>query len=115
ATACRRLLAPERPCVALVAVDDDVEDVPGGAASRQRDRGPRLLGRARALPEDDLATTCAREHELRAILAGTGEHEVDGRATPDARAHGHALDDLQPVCRPLVGAVAVHLARPRPR
>ena len=51
------LLVAELPRVALVAVDDDLQLPTDRPAGRQRHVGPGLLGRARALPEDDLATT----------------------------------------------------------
>jgi hypothetical protein len=86
---------------------------PGGPSGGQRDGGAGLLAGASGLPEDDLAPAGAGEHELGAVLARSVEDEVDRAAAPHARPHRHPLDDVE-VVGPLVGAVAVDLARARP-
>ena len=109
-----RLLAAERPRVALVRVDDDLEHLTG--RTRRRDVHVRsgLPGRARALPEDHLAPASHGEDELRPVLAAAVEHEVDRRAAAHAGTHRDPLHHLEVMVRPRVGAVAVELRRPRP-
>ena len=111
--ACGRLLVAERPWVPLVNVDDDLQLLTRRSGRRDRDVGTSLASGPRRLPEDDVTAAGLREHELRTVLPGPIEHEIDGRATPATVAHRHPLHDVG-VFGPLEGAVAVHLRRPRP-
>ena len=68
---------------------------------------------ARRLPEDDVAPTRLREHELRSVLPRPIEHQVDGARRGGGTRARHPLDDLG-IDGPLDGTVAVDLRRARP-
>ncbi|MEZ5177245.1 MAG: type II toxin-antitoxin system VapC family toxin [Acidimicrobiales bacterium] len=107
------LLVVEAPWVALVAVDDDLEDEAARPAGGHAHVGPGLAGGPSRLPEDHVSAARLGEHELRAALPSPIEDEVDGGAAPHAGTHGHALHDLG-VVGPAFGRVAVHLGGARP-
>ena len=109
------LLLAERPGVALLGVDHDLQPCdPLRPGVGDVDPRPRLLRRTRRLPEDHLPPTPdGGGDELRPVLPTAVEHEVDRGAAPDAGAHRHPLDHLR-ILRPPLEAVAVDLRRPRP-
>src|SRR5206468_2429634 len=110
-----RLLSGKSIRIALARVDEDGQRAPPrGASRRHAYPGPGLAGRLGGLPEDPLTSALdTREHQLRAVLAGPIEHQVDGHAAADARPHRHLLDDLGTL-GPVLGAMAVDLGRSWP-
>jgi hypothetical protein len=88
-------LTGEPPRIALSCVDqDDQLGQACRAAAGDAHAGAGLSDGAGRLPEDDLASAGGGEYQLRALLAGPVQDEIDGVAPPGAGAGGDLLDDL---------------------
>src|SRR5262245_15448471 len=80
--------------VFLAGIDGDREPV--GECSTLWDAATRIRFHrdGAGLPEDHRTATRLGEHELRAVLPGPIEHEIDRRSASPTRDDGSALDDL---------------------
>lgn len=111
----RGLLLCEPIRVSLSGVNHDRDDAHVADAScRNPGPGARGVNDLARLPEDSLATgRQGREDELRAILAGPIQNEIDSHPAPHAAEDAHLLEDLG-VVRPGIGPMTEDARRSRP-
>ncbi len=102
-------LAGEAIRVSFTAVDEYGQALQaGGFPARHADRGTRGTRRTWRLPEDCLPPVSEPgEDQLRSVLAGAIEHEVDGDASPYTGPDGYGFHHIGLV-GPFVEWVAVH-------